>query len=61
MKRFNPFLLVISIIVSSFGLSFCTTSAASPDYVTANKSVSPSSILTGEEVEVTINIQGTPR
>ncbi|REK67823.1 MAG: VWA domain-containing protein [Brevibacillus sp.] len=33
---------------------------ASPNYVTASKSVNPTSITTKQEAEVTLNIQGTP-
>lgn len=49
-------MLVLLLGISSFPF----TSNAAVDYVTATKTVNPSTILVGEEAEITLNVQGTP-
>ncbi|WP_029100292.1 IPT/TIG domain-containing protein [Brevibacillus thermoruber] len=50
-------LVFFSLIVIFSGLP---TAGAATNYVTASKSVNPTSITTKEEAEVTLNIKGTP-
>ncbi|WP_153980133.1 IPT/TIG domain-containing protein [Paenibacillus xylanilyticus] len=56
LKKMLVMMLVFLLGVSSFPF----TSQAATDYVSATKMVNPSSILVGEEAEVTLSIQGTP-
>ncbi|MCM3208584.1 IPT/TIG domain-containing protein [Paenibacillus illinoisensis] len=60
MSRFRRFLSLLLVLMVGIGTYPMSTVQASSNYVTATKTVNPSSILVGEEAEVTLNIQGTP-
>ncbi|MEC0310736.1 IPT/TIG domain-containing protein [Paenibacillus lautus] len=57
-KRLLVSLMVMTVIFA--GLQLAPDSASANNYLTVNKTVSPSSILEGEEVEVSLDITGTP-
>ncbi|WP_217562105.1 IPT/TIG domain-containing protein [Paenibacillus sp. GbtcB18] len=61
-KKMQPFLLILFAFLLSFvGFPIKPANAAiSTNYVTATKSVNPSTVTVGGETEVTLNIQGTP-
>ncbi|ANY74072.1 hypothetical protein BBD41_16615 [Paenibacillus ihbetae] len=59
MVRVRKGIVFLCVLVLFFG-GFPITSQAADNYVSVTKSVNPSSILTPEEAEVTLNITGTP-
>ncbi|MEY9096626.1 IPT/TIG domain-containing protein [Paenibacillus sp. RC84] len=58
-KRSITFLLITIMVISLLPMNASKVLAAT-SYVSASKTVNPSSILVGEETEITLNIQGTP-
>ncbi|PAD73639.1 hypothetical protein CHH67_19565 [Paenibacillus campinasensis] len=60
MNKKSIALLLLSFVLLISGVPVQPASASSASYVTATKSLNPSSILVGGETEVTLNIQGTP-
>jgi len=58
-KLKKPLLLTL-VLMLGLGMFNLSSAQASTNYVTASKTVNPSSILVGGEAEVTLNIQGTP-
>lgn len=59
MKKFNNFFLFLLVAIVGFAILPLSTAEAA-NYVNATKAVNPSSILVGEETEVTLDITGTP-
>lgn len=53
-------LLLLTFVLLISGLPLQPAAANSASYVTATKSLNPSSVFVGGETEVTLNIQGTP-
>ncbi|MDT1800478.1 hypothetical protein QK887_25770 [Salmonella enterica subsp. enterica serovar Oslo] len=52
--------LILAVVLALSGLNIPTTSAAVVDYVNVTRSVNPTTVISGEEAEVALNIQGTP-
>lgn len=52
--------LILAVVLMLSGLYIPTTSAAVVDYVNVSRTVNPTTIISGEEAEVVLNIQGTP-
>lgn len=59
MKKRHIWMIVLSLLIVVSGLP-APTSLAATNYVTATKTINPSSILVGGETEVTLSIKGTP-
>ncbi|WP_088001122.1 IPT/TIG domain-containing protein [Gottfriedia solisilvae] len=50
----------VLVLINGILFPFSTTNAAATNYVTANRTVTPSPLLSNGEAEVTLNITGTP-